>query len=71
MPFMHSEELGDQEWSVVLFKKNELEGNIRFAEHHRDIINKYGRFPHRNSILGRESTDDEKKYLESENAFKG
>ncbi|MCK5335867.1 MAG: DUF924 domain-containing protein [Gammaproteobacteria bacterium] len=71
MPFMHSEELKDQDLSISLFKENNLQGNIRFAEHHREIIRKYGRFPHRNRILGRDSTDDEIKYLESKEAFKG
>lgn len=71
MPFMHAEDLNRQELSVSLFKKYELEGNLRFAQHHRDIITKYGRFPHRNSILGRESTQDELNYLVSDKAFKG
>jgi uncharacterized protein (DUF924 family) len=71
MPFMHSENILDQELSVSLFKKHGLQGNLRFAEHHREIIRKYGRFPHRNSILGRDSTDEEIKYLESNEAFKG
>lgn len=71
MPLMHSENLLDQELSVSLFKEHELQGNVRFAEHHREIIRKYGRFPHRNRILGRKSTDDEISYLESDEAFKG
>ncbi|RTZ63035.1 MAG: DUF924 domain-containing protein, partial [Aquificaceae bacterium] len=48
-----------------------LEGNIRFAKHHRALIEKYGRFPHRNAILGRENTEDEKEYLRSKEAFLG
>jgi len=71
MPFMHAEDLNRQQQSVALFKKHALEGNIRFAEHHRDIIAKYGRFPHRNRILGRESTQEELNYLASDKAFKG
>jgi uncharacterized protein (DUF924 family) len=71
MPFMHSETLEDQEFSVQLYKKNNLQGNVRFAEHHRDIIKKFGRFPHRNNILGRQSTKKEVEYLQSDKAFKG
>jgi uncharacterized protein (DUF924 family) len=71
MPFMHSEDLADQDISVALYKQAGLENNIRFAEHHRDIIKRYGRFPHRNSILGRQSSDDEIQYLNSGQAFRG
>jgi len=71
MPFMHSEDLADQELSVKLYRENDLETNIGFAEHHRDIIRRFGRFPHRNSILGRESSAGELQYLASEGAFKG
>ena len=71
MPFMHSEDLADQETSVALYKKAGLENNIRFAEHHREIVRRYGRFPHRNSILGRKSSDDEIRYLNSKHAFRG
>jgi len=71
MPLMHSENIDHQNLSVKLFTKFNLQGNIRFAEHHRDLIAKFGRFPHRNSILGRESTDEELKYLVSKEAFTG
>ena len=71
MPLMHSEDLSHQEISVRLYQSNKLEGNARFAEHHRDIIKEFGRFPHRNTILGRESTSQELKYLASKRAFKG
>lgn len=71
MPFMHSEDLTNQDISVKLYKENNLDANIKFAEHHRDIIRKFGRFPHRNGILGRESTAEEIVYLASENAFNG
>jgi len=71
MPFMHSEDLKDQDMSVKLFKENSLNENIRFAEHHREIIRRFGRFPHRNVIIGRESTEEEIRYLASEDAFKG
>jgi uncharacterized protein (DUF924 family) len=71
MPFMHSEKLEDQNYSVELFQQAGLESNLRFAKHHRDIIKKYGRFPHRNKILGRVSTAEEIKYLASPQAFTG
>ena len=71
MPFMHSEDLAHQDISVKLFRENNLHANVRFAEHHRELIRKFGRFPHRNKILGRQSTEQETKYLESDNAFKG
>ena len=71
MPFMHSEDLTDQDMSVSLYRESNLDANITFDEHHREIIRKFGRFPHRNKILGRESTEDEILYLASENAYKG
>lgn len=71
LPFMHSENMADQNLSVELFEKAGLKENLRFAKHHRDIVKRFGRFPHRNEILGRENTDDELDYLKSENAFLG
>lgn len=70
MPFMHSEELADQEYSAGLFTAAGLD-NARYALHHRDIIRRFGRFPHRNEVLGRESTDEEIEYLNSTGAFRG
>lgn len=71
MPLMHSEKLEDQDLSVELFQQANLENNLRFAKHHREIIIKYGRFPHRNKILNRISTDEEIEYLKSPQAFTG
>lgn len=71
MPLMHSEDLSDQDRSVALYEKAGLEHNLRFAKHHRDIVRKYGRFPHRNKILGRQSTAAEIEYLNSDKAFLG
>lgn len=71
MPFMHSEDLTTQNMSVSLYKEKNLVDNIRFAEHHRDIVKKFGRFPHRNKILGRENTKEEFEYLASKEAFTG
>jgi uncharacterized protein (DUF924 family) len=71
MPLMHSENLADQDQSVALFQRAGLTENLRFAEHHRGIVRRFGRFPHRNAILGRESTAAERVYLASPEAFKG
>ncbi len=71
MPLMHSETLKDQNQSVALFNKAGLTHNIRFAQHHQSLIKRFGRFPHRNAILGRTSTPDEMDYLNSKEAFKG
>jgi uncharacterized protein (DUF924 family) len=71
LPFMHSEDLGDQDRSVALFAAAGLTENLKYANHHRDIIRRFGRFPHRNAILGRESTAQEREYLASKEAFLG
>lgn len=71
MPLMHSENLADQDESVRLFEAAGLEVNARFARHHREIVRRFGRFPHRNAILGRESTPEELVYLNSKEAFTG
>jgi len=71
MPLMHSESMQHQNLSVEIFKQAGLNDNVRFAKHHRNIIEQFGRFPHRNAILGRESTQAEIDYLNSERAFKG
>jgi len=71
MPLMHSENLADQELSVELYAAAGLNNNLRFAQHHREIVRRFGRFPHRNAILGRASTSEEIDYLNSDEAFKG
>jgi uncharacterized protein (DUF924 family) len=71
MPFMHSENLEDQDRSVYLFEAAGLIDNLRFAKHHRELIRRFGRFPHRNAILGRESSEEELEYLASREAFHG
>lgn len=69
LPFMHSESLAAQDRSVELCR-NANEDNLRFAVHHRDIVARFGRFPHRNAVLGRESTPEEVKFLD-EGGFTG
>lgn len=71
LPFMHSENLADQERSVALYEAAGLSDNLRFARHHRSIIERFGRFPHRNAILDRESTSQERAWLNSKEAFHG
>jgi uncharacterized protein (DUF924 family) len=71
MPFMHSEMLADQQLALQLFAQPGLEDNLRFARHHHDIVEKFGRFPHRNEALGRESSESEIEYLNSKEAFTG
>jgi len=61
LPFMHSEDLGDQDLSMQLQQKL---GPNEYAVNHRDIIRRFGRFPHRNRLLGRETTPEEAAYLE-------
>jgi uncharacterized protein (DUF924 family) len=71
MPFMHSENLDDQVEALRLFDQPGLEDNFRFARHHYGIVEKFGRFPHRNEVLGRQSSEAEIAYLNSKEAFKG
>jgi uncharacterized protein (DUF924 family) len=62
LPFEHSESLEDQELSCTLMK--DFDSKLRdYAERHRDIIRRFGRFPHRNGLLGRESTAAEIEFL--------
>ena len=71
LPFMHSEALADQDRAVRWYQQPGLEESLRFARHHRDLIARFGRFPHRNVILGRASTTEERAYLASPEAFHG
>ena len=74
LPFEHSEEIEDQDRSLVLFRElvNEVPAEHRetfasfldYAVRHREVIARFGRFPHRNIVLGRESTPEEKAFLE-------
>ncbi len=70
MPFMHSENREDQRRSVELFERLADEPGApdvtSYAAGHRDIVEQFGRFPHRNVILGRETTPEEAKFLKTE-----
>lgn len=59
MPFQHSEVLADQNWSVQLFTALGDDYQLGFAKKHHDLIERFGRFPHRNAILGRAPRPDE------------
>lgn len=65
LPFMHSEDLKDQDYCVTLCRALGDEGNLKYAEVHADIIRRFGRFPHRNPVLGRDTTPEEQAFLES------
>ena len=75
MPFEHSEELSDQERSVALFgelaetvpdgDREAFDFFLDFAVRHHAIVARFGRFPHRNAILGRQSTQEEVEFLKS------
>ncbi|MCG8543336.1 MAG: DUF924 domain-containing protein [Alphaproteobacteria bacterium] len=64
LPFEHSEAIADQNLSVVLFEALGDEQSLDYAVRHREIIARFGRFPHRNEILGRESTPEEAAFLQ-------
>ena len=67
LPFEHSEALADQDRAVALMESldefEETRGLTAWAEKHREIIQRFGRFPHRNAILGRQSTPEEEEFL--------
>ncbi len=65
LPFMHAEDPGAQERCVALFASagEGFENNLKFAILHRDIITRFGRFPHRNDALGRLTSADERLFL--------
>ncbi|HEX2229183.1 MAG TPA: DUF924 family protein [Candidatus Binatia bacterium] len=69
MPFMHSESPVVHETAVKLFSQPGLEENLRFELQHRDIIARFGRYPHRNAVLCRASTPAEIDFLKTAPAF--
>ncbi len=64
LPFMHSELPADQDRCLRLYEAFGEPEQLKFAVTHRDIIVKFGRFPHRNRVLGRETTPAEREFLE-------
>jgi uncharacterized protein (DUF924 family) len=65
LPFEHSESLVDQERAVALFRATGDADLLKWAELHADIIRRFGRFPHRNAVLGRATTLEEQAYLDA------
>ena len=64
LPFMHSEVLDDQQQCVELIRKGGNEGSLKAAIEHEEIIKRFGRFPHRNIVLGRKTTAEEQEFLD-------
>jgi uncharacterized protein (DUF924 family) len=65
LPFEHSENLPDQERGVALFRATGDAELVKWAELHADIIRRFGRFPHRNAVLGRTTTREEQAFLDA------
>jgi uncharacterized protein (DUF924 family) len=70
VPFEHSEDLADQERGIALFQAAGDAHGLKWAELHADIIRRFGRFPHRNAVLGRATTPEEQAFLDG-GGFKG
>ena len=70
LPFEHSESMADQERCCELFRSTGDADLLKWAELHTDIIRRFGRFPHRNAVLGRETTPEEQAFLDG-GGFKG
>jgi uncharacterized protein (DUF924 family) len=64
LPFNHSEHLSDQLRCIELTRAAGNAENLKWAEHHADIIRRFGRFPHRNRLLGRATTPEEQAFLD-------
>jgi uncharacterized protein (DUF924 family) len=65
LPFMHSENPADQERSLALWRQAGDGKNRKYAELHASIIRRFGRFPHRNAVLGRTTTPEEQAFLDA------
>lgn len=69
MPFMHSESLVVHEVALRLFDQPGLEKRLKYEKMHAEILQQFGRYPHRNTILGRISTKEEEGYLAEHAGF--
>lgn len=69
LPLMHSENLEDQERCVKIYEKLGNDYSLKFAREHHDIIKQFGRFPHRNAVIGRENTQQETEFLKTHTGF--
>jgi len=63
LPFEHSEDMGDQDFALALCAETGVADDLKWARLHRDIITRFGRFPHRNAAMGRVSTPEEIAFL--------
>ena len=68
MPFMHSESKTVHKWALTIFQEIGNENNLYCEKLHKNIIDKFGRYPHRNEVLGRETTAEEAEFLTQENS---
>ncbi|MGB5326541.1 MAG: DUF924 family protein [Pseudomonadales bacterium] len=64
MPYMHSESRAIHEIALQLYKQNGIQSNLDFEIRHKEIIDRFGRYPHRNALLGRDSTREEQDFLQ-------
>ena len=81
MPYQHAEDIAVHDKSIKIFTvlhaeapenmKERAASNLDYAKRHRDIIARFGRFPHRNAVLGREPTEEEKQFLDGGGASFG
>ena len=70
LPFEHSEDLEHQRLCVRLFEERTTDANvIGYAHKHREVIERFGRFPHRNEVLDRDCTPEERAFLEDRGAM--
>lgn len=70
LPLQHAEDIALQDRQLALFQTMERPANDRWAEHHHAVIARFGRFPHRNRALGRETTPEEQAFMDGD-GFKG
>jgi uncharacterized protein (DUF924 family) len=69
MPFQHSEDRAVQARSIELFTQLGLADNLDYARRHKDIVDRFGRFPHRNAVLGRQPTTEELQFVATHRGF--
>lgn len=70
LPFQHHEDMASQDRQLALFQRMERPADDRWAEHHHRVIATFGRFPHRNRALGRETTPQEQAFMDGD-GFRG
>jgi uncharacterized protein (DUF924 family) len=69
MPFQHSEDRAVQVRSIELFTQLGAADNLEYAHRHKDIVDRFGAFPHRNAVLGRQSTTAELQFIATHRGF--